>query len=63
MGDYTLPLFGVFGLVGLAYCIWKSQSDWQQRGFGLVVVWGWLASVSAFLFVASLFVASVFKHF
>lgn len=61
MSDFKLLLFGVLGLAGLAYSLWQTQLDWHRDGFGLSVVWGTVASLSAFIFVAFLFASSVLK--
>jgi len=45
-------LFEILPVVGLAYCLWKTQADWRRDGFGLLAIWGIAASLSAFLVVA-----------
>ena len=54
MTDYKGLLFATLGVAGLAYCLWKTHSDWRN-GFSWIVVWGAAASLSAFLFVAFMF--------
>jgi hypothetical protein len=54
-------MFGAAAVTGLAYCLWKTQADWQRDGFGLKVVWGGVASLSAFFFVAFLLAGSVLR--
>ena len=54
MSDTKFILFICLAVVGLGYCLWKTQLDWQKHGFGLKVVWGLAASLSAFLAVAFL---------
>jgi hypothetical protein len=62
VSDFKLMIVGAGALTGLAYCLWKTQSDWKSGGFTLRVIWGALASLSAFFFVAFLFAGSVLKH-
>jgi hypothetical protein len=50
MIDWKFLLF--FAVTGLAYCLWKTQSEWQQTGFGWRVAFGTAASLGAFLSVA-----------
>ena len=54
-----LLLFGVLPVLGLAYCIFKTQTDWQRDGFGLKVLWGIAASLSAVVSIALLFAGQV----
>jgi len=57
--DWKFLLFAGAAVACLAYCLWKTQADWQQKGFGFAVVWGFVASLAAFLFVGFLFLAQV----
>jgi len=56
-------LFGILPVLGLAYCLWKTQLDWQRHGFGLMVLWGVAASMSAFLAVAFLLAGKALSDF
>ena len=62
MSDGREVLFAVLAVAGLSYCLWRTQVDYQQRGFGFVVVWGIAASLNGFLTLAFWFAASVFKR-
>jgi hypothetical protein len=62
MSDDRLVLFGVLAVVGFGYCLWKTQVDYRERGFGFSVVWGIIASLNGFVVVAFWFAASVFKR-
>lgn len=44
-------LFIVLSVTGVAYCLWKTQADWEQSGFGWRVIFGGAASLGAFLSV------------
>jgi len=61
MTDRKLLIFACLAVVGLGYCLWKTQQD-ARNGFSWAVVWGVTASLSAFLVVAFLFAASLFKR-
>ena len=63
MTDYKFLLFGAICAVTLAYCLWKTHSDWERSGFTLAVIWGIVACLGAFLFIAFVFAASVFRNF
>ena len=52
-------LFSILPVIGLAYCFWKTQLDWKRDGFGFRVIWGLVASISAFISVALLLTAKV----
>jgi hypothetical protein len=45
-------LFIALAVTGLAYCLWKTQVDWERSGFGLRVIFGAAASLGAFLSIA-----------
>jgi hypothetical protein len=57
-----MVLFGALAVAGFSYCLWKTQADYRERGFGFAVVWGIAASLNGFLAVAFWFAASVFKR-
>jgi hypothetical protein len=52
--DWKFLLFEATCVTSLAYCFWKTHADWQEKGFGLTVVWGAVACLGAFFFVAFL---------
>jgi hypothetical protein len=52
MSDFKGLMFIALALTGLAYCLWKTQADWEQIGFGWRVIVGAAASLAAFLSVA-----------
>ena len=62
MSDFKFFMVGAGALTSLVYCLWKTQSDLQSGGFTLRVIWGALASLSAFFFVVFLLAGSVLKH-
>lgn len=37
MTDEKLIVFGVLAVGGLSYRLWKTQSDWRERGFRFAV--------------------------
>ena len=57
MSAFKFLLFSILPILGLAYCLWKTQVDWQLEGFGLKVLWGAAASISAFISIAFLLTA------
>jgi hypothetical protein len=61
MIDRTL-LFGALALIGLAYCLWKTQADYRASRSGVILLWGILASLSAFVFVAFMFASEVLSN-
>ena len=62
MSDFTFLMFGAGALVGLAYCLWKTHADLRNGGFGMRVLWGAVASLSAFFFVGFLFAGNLLAH-
>jgi hypothetical protein len=52
MHAVTFLLFITLAVTGLAYCLWKTQADWEQSGFGWRVAFGAAASLGAFLSIA-----------
>ena len=52
---------GLLAVIGLAFCLWKTQSDYAQSGLDWRVAFGAAASFSAFLFVALLFTQRLMK--
>jgi hypothetical protein len=61
MSDPKLLIFGALAVIGLAYCLWKTQQD-ARTGLSWAVIWGVAASLSAFVLVAFVFAASLFKR-
>ena len=61
MTDWKFIFVSALAVVSLVYCLWKTQIDWQQRGFDWRVAVGLAASVSTFLTVAFLLAATVMK--
>jgi len=61
MSALQFVLLEILPVAGLAYCLWKTHGDWRQKGFGLPVIWGAAASVSAFIAVAFPLAAKVLR--
>lgn len=61
MSDWQSILFAALAVAGLAYCLWKTQQDWERSVLGWRV-WGTAASLSAFIVVALLFAKSVLRN-
>jgi hypothetical protein len=61
--DLELLILGIFAVVGLAYCLSKTQVDWRVHGFGWRVMWGSAASLSAFLFLVFIVATKVLRAF
>jgi len=59
MSDWKFLLASGLIVITLVFCLWKTQADWQQSGFGWRTAFGAAASLGAFLCVAFLFVGSV----
>ena len=62
MGDLKFLVFSGLAVAGLAYCLWKTQADWRQSGFGWRVMFGAAACLSAFFSVGFLLTASLLKN-
>ncbi|WP_205480539.1 hypothetical protein [Sphingomonas arenae] len=59
MTDWQLLFVSGLAVAALAFCLWKTQADWQQSGFNWRVAFGLSACLSTFLTVAFLIAASV----
>lgn len=59
MTDWKFNFVSGLAVVALAYCLWKTQADWQKTGFNWRVAFGTAACVSTFLTVAFLLAATV----
>jgi hypothetical protein len=62
MTDFQFLVFCVLAVACLAYCLWKTQSDWRRSGFGLAAIWGIAASLGAFVFVAFLLTSKALQN-
>ena len=47
----------ILSVLGLGYCLWRTQADYRAHGFGWITWWGVAAILSAFLFVVILLTA------
>jgi hypothetical protein len=60
--DWKILLLVGASIASLGYCFWKTHADWRQKGFGPAVIWGIVACLGAFFFVALLFARSMLAH-
>ena len=59
MTDWKFLMFGATCVTTLAYCLWKTQADWQQKGLSFAAASGVVACLGAFFSVAFLVVGQV----
>jgi hypothetical protein len=61
MDDFKFLTIAILAILGLSYCLWRTQADFRAKGFDLTVAWGVAASLSAFCFVAFMLASQVLR--